>query len=346
MSLRLAALFILLAAACGSVRADELSHAVSGGADERVKELLDAGADVNKPYENGCTPIFFADRPEVVDLLLAHGARLDIRDSASMRSPIERAAERHFYDKDRRATWKVIVENLRKAGAEYTVDTATYMNDAEFIEKQLAIDDSWVNKRRGAQSVPLRLAARLGRVEIAKLLLEHKADPDSFEEGHGYPIMRDAVENADVVKLLIKHRANLKRRITWHGGRSGIWVVGDEATALHYAVDAGSLDSVKALLAAGLDPSAANDEGQTALHVAIESERFQTALGKDSAPFEAIVKVLLGNDASLRLMNKSGQTPLEFAQSIESPNNAIVQLLEQAEEQQNARYLRVMFGDR
>ena len=45
-------------------------------------------------------------------------------------------------------------------------------NDVRFVEMSLAVDASWVNKKKEAQHVPLRLAARTGRVEICKLLLE------------------------------------------------------------------------------------------------------------------------------------------------------------------------------
>jgi ankyrin repeat protein len=92
---------------------------------------------------------------------------------------------------------------MRDEGAEYTIDTAIYMNDVPFVEKCLATDAPCVNQRRGALRVPLRLAARIGPVEICKLLLEHGAGPNAFEEGMGYPILVDAVKHLAVVKLLI-----------------------------------------------------------------------------------------------------------------------------------------------
>jgi hypothetical protein len=242
---------------------------------------------------------------------------LTVRDAASIQSPIENAAEQYYSDEQNRTSWKLIVEKLRVAGAAYTIDAAIYMNDAAFVKEQLTNDDAWVNRRRGAQTVPLRVAARTGRIEICRLLLEHKSDPNAFEEGMGYPIIVDAVRHPKILKLLIDHGANLRRRITWHGNLGGMQIIGDEASALHYAVRAGNLNSVKLLVEAGLDPNAADTEGQTPLHIAILIERYEREW--DGSSFVKIVDYLVENDASLEFADKSGRTPLELARKLNSP---------------------------
>jgi ankyrin repeat protein len=338
---------------------EDLRQAVRFGDVDGVKFLLESGADANTSYENGFTPIYFAGNPKIVDLLIAHGARLNIRDRALIQSPIENAAAQYDLASKHRDTWRIIVGKLRDAGAEYTIDTAIYMNDVRFVEKSLAADASWVNKRRGAQHVPLRVAARTGRVEICKLLLEHKADPNAFEEGNGYPIMFDAVKHPPVVKLLIEHGANLRRRITWRGDRGGQWIIGDEASALHYAVSEGNLESVKLLIAAGLDPNAADDEGQTPLHIAIKfsvrKPRMDAMLrhlngqggeGQDEVySFDRIVAYLLENDASVYFIDKSGQDPLKLAENIKSPEG-IRLLLRRKKAVLDAKFSDAMFDDR
>lgn len=267
-------LFILVAnvVLASASLGQDLCEAVRSGDVELVKSLLESGVDVNTSYENGFTAIYFAEEPRIIDLLVSHGARLDIRDEALGQTPIERAAEKHIDDPEHRDKWRVVVETLRRAGAEYTVDTAIYLNDIMFIKEQLAKDDSWVNDPKGAQTVPLRLAARAGRTEICRLLLQHGADPDSFDEGTGFPILVDAMSHPAIVRLLIEHGADLKTRITWHGGRTGIWIIGDDATALHYAASDGTPETINLLINRGVDIFATahtlDDNEQSALEVA------------------------------------------------------------------------------
>ncbi len=310
-----------------------------------LRAILEAGEDPNTTYENEKTVVFFADDPRVVDLLVSHGARLDIRDTAARQTPIEAAAEKHYREHKRQEQWKAIVRALRDAGAEYTLDTAIYLNDIAQIEDVLKADGSWVNEKGGGQSVPLRLAARTGRTQICKLLLDRNADPDSFEEGNGYPIIVDAVEQPSVIQLLIEHGANLQRRITWHGIGGGPQIIGDEATILHYAVRAANLDSVSTLLNAGLDPNAADNAGQTPLHVAIRFERMASrSEWEDPSELISMVDLLLQNHASLRLTTKDRKTAVGLAREVKSPQR-IIQLLIATQRERERAVLRAFSPD-
>jgi ankyrin repeat protein len=70
--------------------------AVRGDADA-TGVLLEAGADVNAIVEDGCIALWYAaafDHPEVVRILLDHGASLDTRNSLLGDTPEEAAQRR------------------------------------------------------------------------------------------------------------------------------------------------------------------------------------------------------------------------------------------------------------
>ncbi len=67
----------------------DLYDAVRDGNTDRVKSLMEAGVDANTSYENGYTPICFARDPKIIDLLIAHDAKLNMRTKGCLQSPIE-----------------------------------------------------------------------------------------------------------------------------------------------------------------------------------------------------------------------------------------------------------------
>ncbi len=284
-----------------------LHHAARFGFVKVVRWLLANGADVNAKGFNQCTPLHVADDPAIVKELLRHKPDFTARDSAKCRTALEHAtylfdlySRRGRHPKEAEK-WERIVQMLRDAGAPYDIHSAIYSNDVAQVRRLLGSDKDLVRKTNGAQWLPLRLAASEGRTEICKLLLAHKADPVDLKKGNGYPVLKAAIQHPEIVKLLLEAGAPPDTRITWRGGRSGRRpVVGNDATPLHFAAEAGAVESAKLLIDKGAKVDARDDRGQTPLHIA--------ALRKQPK----MIRFLLDCGTDRNAKTKDGQTPLDL----------------------------------
>ena len=250
---------------------------------EVVKWLLDNGANVDAVAYNKFTPLRLASDIEIVRMLLQAGANPNQVD-AFANSPLQHAisnskavaaddqAAAHF------AKWKRILNVYVEEGVEFQLLPAIEVGDLKQVKKLLEREPELLDRYVREQQ-PLRSAVQSGEVEIVRYLLStfpDKMDIDNFAGGNGFPVSKLALsnQNSDVLQLLIDQGADLKRRITWQGPRMGRWVVGDNATLLHFAARDGVPEMVQLLLDRGVDPFAvarsdlANGDQQTALHVA------------------------------------------------------------------------------
>lgn len=243
-----------------------------------IRWLLNEGANVNAEADNRFTPLHYAEDVDVVALLLEKKPDLVTK---AWDPPLNRVFQKWCDSTDEadKKQWRQIIDLYLKAGADYDLNIAVYLDNLDKVKRilrqspHLADDD--LNKRTS----PLRLAASLGRYDICRYLIENfTVDVDDFKRGVGYPIIKEALPYPKIVKLLIDSKANLKQPIYWQGGRTGIWIIGDNATALHYAVNDGAPESITLLLDAGVDlfvdsaPSLTTDDQrkpQTALDVAV-----------------------------------------------------------------------------
>jgi ankyrin repeat protein len=250
-----------------------LHAAARHGAPQAVKWLLDHGADVNAITSRDATPLHSCRDIESARFLLEKKPDLSICNSDN-RTAIQVAGEilGDAPTSEEREKWRSIVRIYLEAGAECDLLTAICLDDLERVKKILkqtpALADDFQKQS------PLRKAAHVGSFPICRLLIEeYHVDVNDFERGVGYPIIIGALAHPDVVRLLIDHGADLKERITWRGGRTGIWIIGDDATALHYAADDGHPETVRLLIDHGVDIFAAAHDysektDQTALEVA------------------------------------------------------------------------------
>lgn len=152
-----------------------------------------------------------------------------------------------------------LADELAARSGELTIFEAAAFDECDRLDELILADPGSVDSYGGDGWRPLHLAARFGRAEAARALLDADAvvNEPSRNERLVYPLYAAAAGgHAELVWILIASDAEVDAR------ESRGW------TALHAAAANGDVDSVQALLAAGADPQATNDLGQSPVDLA------------------------------------------------------------------------------
>jgi ankyrin repeat protein len=154
------------------------------------------------------------------------------------------------------------------------------------------------------------LAARVGALDIAKLLVERGADVNAKEAWRGQTALIWAVDGnyAELTQFLIDQGADVHVRASTNDWDSQITSepraqyrpVGG-LTVLIYAARSGCTRCVRSLLAAGVDINQPTPEGMTPLMIAIDNTRYDTA------------RLLLDEGANPHVWDWYGRTALYVA---------------------------------
>ncbi len=197
---------IILAWNCPGDSDGALLRAVRRDDAERVKRLLDGGADANAVNGKGRTALGRAvqrGNKEVVELLLAHGARVG-RESGRLSEAELAVVTGHREILERFLDEGVDVHEKNPYG-QTLLHLAAVDGRVEIIRMLLArgVDP---NVRDDSGATPLFHAAGMGWADAVQVLLEAGADADA-PEAHGNTPLKVAAaeEHIDVVLLLRKH---------------------------------------------------------------------------------------------------------------------------------------------
>ncbi len=223
------------------------------GTASELRTLLDSGLDPNSKTERGTTPLMMAS-PDVdkVRLLIERGAEAKSR-SAAKTDALTIAASHHGSIASIRA--------LLEAGAEAQPAERVRRTPLQYVAMSGDIDAVRLLLSRGAEasSEALSEAVTFGHADVVRVLVDAGADVQGTASS-GINLLHWAVitNRAAVIPVLIK--AGVPLDATDDFG----------FTPLMYAatVDVGSLDTLKALLAAGADRRIRNDADRTPLEQA------------------------------------------------------------------------------
>jgi ankyrin repeat protein len=278
-----------------------------------VQMLLNAGADPNKANEDGATPLLLAARTgsvKVAELLAGRGANVNAREKFRSQTPLMWAAAEGHPD---------MVAFLVSKGAQVNVRA-----EANDWPSQMTSEPR-VQYRPTGGLTPLLYAARGGCQACIEALLKGGADIDLPNPDGMTPLMM-AIDNShyEVARYLLDHGANPNTWDWW--GRTPIYVVanmrgGPDSNA--GPREPASLELVQALLKAGVNPNHQLNMLQPSRNG--NSGRFKddllntgaTALLRAAQTFDNdVVRALVEQGALVDLPNAMGVTPLMAAAGI------------------------------
>jgi ankyrin repeat protein len=255
---------------------------------------------INSLDEMGNTPLNCAvvqEREDVADFLLAHGADPNIPNRNGL-TPLEQASSRG------KEAGLALAKLLIAHGAQINptnktefstppLEWAVSSDNLELVNLLLAHGAS-VKSATTNGDTPLHTAAERGDLEIAESLVKHGADANAAITGGTTPLHLAAEGGfVELAKLLLSHGAEINR------------TNGNGMTPLLYSAGRGAERNGPAcfelLLAKGGSLDAADDRGNTALHLAVNYSN------------EAVVESLLNHGVIVNATTKSGQTPLKLA---------------------------------
>jgi ankyrin repeat protein len=249
-----------------------MSLAASNGNSAMVKLLLEGGADANTPDGAGETPLMLAAKVgslDTVKALLGGGATLDARDANFQQTALMVAV---------RSNHPLLVKFFIEQGAAVNSQTRTGETPRWVLPNSVPGFGHGIGIVRGGlpergsrylipgAMTPLMYAARDGRLESARLLLDAGAQIEQSDANGITPLLASIANNhPDVARFFIERGANI-HVVDWYG-RTPLWTAvearnmdADNNTFVNDVDRAPLLDLIDVLLAKGASPNVRTKE--------------------------------------------------------------------------------------
>ncbi len=293
-----------------------LLHAAAfWGKPETTRVLLDHGANTNAENDRGETPLHLVSRGEydsqadgvgIARLLLEHGVDVHAQDkdhdtalhSAAFWGRLEIA--RVLLERDANTN----AVNDRGETPLHLVSRSKYdpRKDGVRIVRLLLGHSVDVHAQDKFHNIALHWAAFWGRLEIARVLLDHGANANAENDQGATPLhlvsrgkYRFQENGVGIAQLLLEHGVDVHAQDK------------DHDTALHSAAFWGRLEIARVLLNHGAIPDVENDQRETPLHLVSRGKYDFQENGV------SIARLLLERGADMKAQDKDYVTPLHSA---------------------------------
>ncbi|MCE7981950.1 MAG: sigma-70 family RNA polymerase sigma factor [Caldilinea sp. CFX5] len=219
----------------------------------QVRAFLTADPSLARAHgPEGATPLHLATTIELAQLLLDHGADINVPDHYTKRPPVGWG-----WGSKRDPIHRFLIE---KGARVDTISLACRIGDVERVRTFLDTDPALLYTRtptwddHGEGATLLHIAVSRNRYAVTQLLIERGADVNAKGGWWVVTPLHWAADNGhtEIVRLLIAHGADVNARTEEHG-----------YTPLHWAAGNSHRATVELLLASGAAVDAQSDSGET-----------------------------------------------------------------------------------
>ena len=296
------------------------AHAAAGlDMSEKLAELIHEDPEVvNAPGSDGMSPLHFAATPRIAELLLTHGAGINLRDRDHNGTPAQWTMRRR----------PEVCRYLLEQGAEVDIVLYCVMGDVERAKVEFQKNPELLKLRINVKSpkgyiIPTLESGNLGDQQTDEVPGGHVY---AYQVGPTMPLLEVALQSkqSTIVDLLIDAGYEINFR-DWYvlvgqgperfdallkgflakgwdinarqKHRHGMWA------PLHWVAQRGLTAGVLCLLENGADPNITDDKGQTPMHIIA-----QKGIGKNQ------MQLLIEHGGDINVRDADGKTPLDYAQ--------------------------------
>ena len=315
------------------------AHAAAGlDMSEKLDELIREDPEVvNTLGCDGMSPLHFAATSRIAELLLTHGADINLRDRDHNGTPAQWTMRRR----------PEVCRYLLERGAEADVVLYCAIGDVERAKAEFEKNPELLNLRINVKSpkgyvIPTSNAPDIDNPQTDEVPGGHVY---AYQVGPTMPLLEIALQSKQpaIVDLLIdagykvnfrdwyvlvgqgpKRFDTLLKKFLAKGWdinvrqkhRHGMWA------PLHWVAQRGLTHGILCLLGNGADPNITDDKGRTPMHIIA-----QKGVGKNQ------VQLLIEHGADVNIRDVDGKTPLDYAQKAKrkSVKNFLTEYANQAE---------------